>query len=530
MKILRKAVILAHRYLGVILSLMVMMWFATGITMMYAGGMPRVTPELRLERLAPLDLSRVRLSVAEAAERADVDGSRGRATMLTVLDRPAYRFDGRDTTTVFADSGEVLDDLSIAQSRGVASRFAGVSPNAIQHIATLYAVDQWTLVQSRQLPLHKFRVEDAAATELYVQPTTGEVVMQTTRRSRALAWVSTIPHWLYFAALRTNQPLWYRIVVWTSALVCVLAVLGLVLAVTQFRRTRPFRLAAAIPYAGPMRWHYVTGAVFGVFTLTFAFSGMLSMEPFAWTNAAGLQVPRTTFSGGALDLARFPRMDPEPWRELLQGGSIKELEFARIQDEPYYIVRHSGPQGEAKKPERLHQPYYVTGRAEANRLMVRAGDLEVRRDPFSAASLVARLEAAIPDAKIVESETLSEYDSYYYSRRAQTPLPVLRVKFDDPGQTWVYIDPATTQVLSAIPRLARVERWLYNGLHSLDFAFWYTSPVWDVGMIALCLGGFTTSSLGLFLGLKRARRLARRATASAGEGRPISVDPSTATR
>ena len=42
-----------------------------------------------------------------------------------------------------------------------------------------------------------------------------------------LAWVSTIPHWFYFTALRNNQPVWYRIVVWTSALVCAVAVLGL---------------------------------------------------------------------------------------------------------------------------------------------------------------------------------------------------------------------------------------------------------------------------------------------------------------
>ena len=91
------------------------------------------------------------------------------------------------------------------------------------------------------MPLHKFRVDDDEGTELYVSPQTGEVTMLTTRRSRALAWIGTIPHWLYFAALRANQPLWYRIVVWTSALACVLAVLGLILGVTQFRRAKPFR-------------------------------------------------------------------------------------------------------------------------------------------------------------------------------------------------------------------------------------------------------------------------------------------------
>ena len=61
----------------------------------------------------------------------------------------------------------------------------------------------------------------------------------------------------------------------------------------------------------------------------------------------------------------------------------------------------------------------------------------------------------------------------HYSRGRQTPLPILRVKFDDPDQTWVYVDPEVSQVVARIHELDRVERWLYNGLHSLDFSFWY---------------------------------------------------------
>src|SRR5687767_6437696 len=119
MKHVRKLVILSHRYLGIALSLLVMMWFATGITMMYVGGMPRLTPELRLERLPATDLSRVTLSVAEAAERGNVSPDGGRAMLLSVLDRPAYRFSGRGTTTVFADTGDVFEGLTVAEARSV---------------------------------------------------------------------------------------------------------------------------------------------------------------------------------------------------------------------------------------------------------------------------------------------------------------------------------------------------------------------------------------------------------------------------
>src|SRR5215204_1759507 len=113
MKLLRKTLILTHRYLGIVFSALIVMWFATGITMMYVGGMPRLTPELRLERMAPVDVARVRLTPGEAAERAEFAEPPSRATLLSVMSRPAYRFAvGGDSTIVFADTGEVADALT----------------------------------------------------------------------------------------------------------------------------------------------------------------------------------------------------------------------------------------------------------------------------------------------------------------------------------------------------------------------------------------------------------------------------------
>jgi hypothetical protein len=401
MKVLRRLLILSHRYLGIALSAMAVMWFATGFVMMYAGGMPRLTPEMRLERMPDLDLSRVRLSPADARQRigeSEAAGLQygsgsgpGRSLLLTVMDRPAYRLDGE---TVFADTGELLAPLNVSESRVVASRFLRIAEDRVHHAGTV-AGDQWTLIPGRGLPYQKFRIDDDLGTEVYVQPRTAEIANLTTTRSRTLAWLGTIPHWLYFAALRANQPLWYRIVVWTSGAVCVLAVLGLALGVIQFRKKRPFRLGAAIPYSGWMRWHYVTGVVFGVFTLTWAFSGLLSMEPFEWTNARGVEVPREALTGGDPDLSRFTALDAGTWSDVLGGRAIREIEFARIHDAHYYVVRQSPLTADVERPrERLHQPYPVTGRVEPDRVLVDARTLDVRREPFSAESLTSRLQAA----------------------------------------------------------------------------------------------------------------------------------------
>jgi hypothetical protein len=516
---LRRFLILSHRYLGIPLSFLFVVWFASGIAMIYVGGMPALSPEQRLEHLPEIDLAAVQIAPADAAKRA-LDESPARVTLLTVLGRPAYRIDG---TTVFADDGATLAPLERDAARRVAAKFLGVDEERVRYVRTVERPDQWTLLLGRELPLQKFAVDDGRGTEVYVSPATAEVALATTARTRAFAWIATIPHWFYFSALRVNQQLWSRTVVSASELGCVLAALGLVLGVVQFRKSTPFSFAKSIRYQGWMRWHYILGAFFGVFALTWVFSGLLSMEPFAWTNAEGLRVPPSTFTGGALDVSRFEPFDAAAWGALRSGRTLKEIELKRIQDEPYYVARYTAAPLPDTKRERLHQPYAVAGRAEVDSELIDATTLTPRREPFGVESLLARLQAAVPDTAVTAQDLLADYDSYYYSRNREAPLPVLRVKFADPLETWVYVDPKQSELLATVHRLNRVERWLYNGLHSLDFAFWYSKrPLWDIGMILLCAGALTSSAIGLCLGLQRLwRDVARLVRGRAPPGAPL---------
>jgi hypothetical protein len=504
---MRRALILVHRYLGIPLSVLFVLWFVTGIGMIYVGGMPSLSAQAKLERLPSLDLAAVRQTPVEAA--ASAASGFGRVSLTTVLDRPAYRFASRyGNATVFADTGEALDEIDVDAARNVAATFLAVEPSAVELIRTVESPDQWTLQMGRDMPLHKFAVNDGAGTEVYVSPFTADVRLVTTTKTRTLAWIATIPHWFYITPLRANQPVWYWTVVATSALGCLLAILGLILGVVQLDKSKPFRWSTAIRYRGAMRWHQITGLVFGVFALTWVFSGLLSMEPFDWANAESLEISGDALTGGPVELERFPAFDARRWSDVTAGRVLKELEFRRIHDEPYYLVRYTTAEAEADpRRERLHQPYYITGRGEPQHLLVDAATLAIRAEPFATDAILARLAAGAPGANIVTHETLAEYDSYYYSRGGQAVLPVLRVKFDDPLETWVYVDPALGQVLASIHRLQRVERWLYNGLHSLDFGFWYDRrPLWDIGMIVLSLGALVTSAVGMWLGFRRLRR------------------------
>jgi len=186
---MRRLLILLHRYLGIALSVLFVVWFFSGIGMMYSRGMPRLTPQLRLERLAAIDISKVHLSAADAAAKAGGSKAPNRVVLLMIMDRPAYRF---ATKTVFAETGDVMTSIGTNDALRVAAEFTKLREDQL-HVSLQTAVDQWTLSQRRQLPLYRVLVDDPAGTVLYISPQSAEVVVLTTRASRALAWVSAIP-------------------------------------------------------------------------------------------------------------------------------------------------------------------------------------------------------------------------------------------------------------------------------------------------------------------------------------------------
>ena len=177
---------------------------------------------------------------------------------------------------------------------------------------------------------------------------------------------------MYFTPLRVKDETWRQVVLWTSGVGTVLALLGILLAFSQFSSR----------YSGLMRWHYITGTIFGVFAVTWVFSGWLSMEPFFWASGGGTgnRIPQT-LSGGSLDLSSFPMIDAGTWYRVLAARSPKEVEFVRVQNEPYFVARG----------------------IEAEPALFSANPFEIRREPFSVESLMSRIQQGNPNVPVIES-------------------------------------------------------------------------------------------------------------------------------
>src|SRR5688572_19093914 len=114
---MKRFLIFTHRWLGVTLCLLFLLWFPSGIAMMY-WTFPGVTDADRLERSPALDASRIRLSAAEAYATLDTGNSPSSVRLSTFNDRPVYRFDGG--RIVYADTGEAQGEVSHLMVRRIA--------------------------------------------------------------------------------------------------------------------------------------------------------------------------------------------------------------------------------------------------------------------------------------------------------------------------------------------------------------------------------------------------------------------------
>jgi PepSY-associated TM region len=490
---LKRTLIFLHRWLGVALCLLFLVWFPSGIAMMY-WDFPGVTDEARVLHAAPLGASHVRIAPAQAWAALGEAGAPLRARLVLFDGRPLYRFQthGGDEG-VYADTGERRAHVSADMSRRIAAAWTGEPADAAT-VETIDKADQWTVQGSfRSLrPLWKYSW--ANGDEVYVSPQTGDVVQFTTTTSRIGAYLGPIPHWFYFTPLRRHQERWSAVVIYTSAIGTISAVLGVTVAALVFSPSKRYRTAGRmthIPYAGYKRWHMVLGLAAGAGAVTWAFSGMLSMDPLPVTQsaAAGEETRAAVQRAlrGPLALHAFDAQHP---RDVLASVSsapeVKELELLSVGGEPLYLA---------------------TLRPDRTRVVTLDGGVANALDEKKLGVIVANAAGT----GVAELGGVTAYDRYYLDRRGRLPLPVLLVRLNDDRRTRYYIDPRTARVTGSYNAAEWSSRWLYHGLHSLDFPWLYDHPpAWDIVMLSFMLGGTALSVTSLVLAWRVVGRALRR--------------------
>jgi hypothetical protein len=479
-----------HRTLGSGFALLLAVWFASGAVMTFAR-YPEYSESERLRDAAPIEPGSAPSLPPELADFIAAGGlETGIRVRLASLEqqltwtvenlagvRRAWR----------ASAPWQVTPLDEARARREAERRMGARST---RAALILEADQWTIGRSApgDFPLYRIAFDDAAGSEVYVAASSGEILQQSTRVERALAWLGAIPHWIYPCSLRRHRELWNASVLCLAGFGLVVSCSGLfvgIQAALARRGAQPSVLQARRQNAY-LRWHQRIGLGFGAFVSTWLFSGALSLAPFDWSGGgpSPAQLQRI-YASGALS-------SPLPIAEALarcgRDLAVKELEIAGFAGTLLAVC--SDANGQTRLVDLLEPSVSARPGLALERLRALGSALASEPGAF-------------------ELELRKAPDAYYYPTHSDPPIanPYVWLSLHDAERTAFYIDPARASLVGHFTARKRLERWLYHGLHNLDFAPLYAQRgLWRSVMLAAMLAGFTLALLGLLMRARRSRR------------------------
>jgi hypothetical protein len=559
----RKLLIYSHRWLGIGIMAMFLVWTLSGVVLMYYGH-PQITTGERLLRLQPIDFSTARVTPEQAAARAHIKPSRVRLSMYA--GRPVYRLSRNSIgnwSTVYADTGEVLAGMSREKALQWMKEFAPEYASTMTYDAYLASPDEFTRIPTLAgyLPLHRIAMNDPAGTEYYVSEKSNDIVQKTDRRGRVLAISGYVLHNLFFFRQRTWWTPLLDFIAWTAML---MALSGIVLGIWRVAFKPRFRHKGVLsftPYSGWMKWHHYAGLVFGLLSISWILSGMIPITTFpipGWaqvakrveSNGEGFIMgtpavsPASTMTkemaraitGGPLNLQRLEMENLRKAIGRIQASfAPKEMELIQFRGEPYFLAYQPPTTKEAAEHWTTNNAINLVNLPQDNAhlfVSIRHPERGVGAS-FSKEVMEQASREAMPKVPVIASEWLTEYDNYYHQtttsfelgrHKPAYVLPVLRVRYNDENQTRLYFTPSLGQMVKFDKR-DRANRWLYYGLHAMDWpGLFNRRPLWDMVTIVLLAG---LGAMSVTTMLPAFRRLKRHAVRGRKWALPPKKAPST---
>ena len=464
-----------HRWWGVLFCLLFAMWFASGIVMHFVPFPARSAD--RFAALLPVDPAGLVHGPAEAIAESGI-AEVLRVALVGRSDGPIYLISGSSTVRALRASdlgdGKIGSELVAKEIGTTYARSRGLDASGARVTGPI-AFDQWTVSGEfdSDRPLYRVTLGDGDGTELYVASTTGDVVLVTTQKARALNYFGSIAHWLYPTALRQHRLAWSALMWWLSLIATIGAGLGVI---AGLLRLSPAGRRAAPAYRGLQAWHHRLGLAFAPFILGWAFSGFLSMDD--------SRLPDSSHED-ALALAGAPAWDRLRADELHQLSAAPNFVAAPREIEWFALAGHIYRRERVGlEQQRLSLAVPETDAVSAPRAFLREEEIDAAAKPLGGD---CGLASAADDVKPTPKNA-----------------PVFRIIC---GNVWYEIDGSTGALFNRLDPARRVYHWLFGRLHTLDFPVLQSRPMLRTAVIvALCLCGLAFSLSGTVLAWRRLRK------------------------
>ena len=420
-----------------------------------------------------------RLKECEAISSLQMPQGLSALSLQQVAGRPIFLMSTAEgESQVDALAGKPIVGFLPEQMESIAARWSSAAPILKD---TLNEIDIWLIgaMPFKEFPVYHYSLNDREGSELYLSSRTGQALQLTNRESRFWAWVGAIPHWIYITKLRaTGRQPWTDTVLWLSGFGILMVICGIIVGLHSMWKARKRKGAGLSLYVKPLfRWHHLFGLFFGLFVLTWIFSGFMSLADapqLLWPihkehSARQLYADSLKVDHYRLDI-----------NHVLAADDVRRVEWMEIGKHPYYRVWTANDE-----------------------YLLDASDTVLHRVELNEADCRKAVQQVHEASERVNAMMMNNYDNYYISLSGKLALPVWRLSIDDEDGSAYYINPVNGDV-RYYNHNTRLRKWLYGGLHSFSGKFFLHHPVLRVVLMwLLLLGGAALSATGVFLGIRR---------------------------
>ena len=470
-----------HRITGCIIAGFFLMWFVTGLILIYHP-YPRLTDEQLYEKKEILpsllpDIQSIKQKAGENIKQLHIRQSQGQTLATVTTADSCFTYCCNDTTVA-------VKPITFSFLEETALKWVNAP---VIKVDTLHERVQWILYSryDRAMPIYKFYFDDPEKHELFISGKTGEVQQLTDKSQRLWAWLGAIPHKFYLPFIRKNLDLWDTSITIGGLLCFITSLTGAFVGIYVLLKRHKQKKKWEIPYR--KRWyrlHHITGLLFGLFLIAWGISGMISMQ----------RIPQWLINTNGNYIFNSSRMwgkKPLPidtyeldYRQLKTAyPDLKEVSWTHFRNIPVYTV--------------------IVGNRE---LQIDASTPEIKKLFIPEQTIIEGIQEVHGKNVNFQISLLDTYDNYYLSRTESLPLPVYRVVIDDDISSRYYISPETGYI-RYLNKNKMAKKWLFSGIHYLNIQWLLERPMlWTISLWVLCLGSAFVCLTGCWLGTKFIKR------------------------
>lgn len=467
-----------HKWLGVIMFPVFLIWCLSGFVMLFHS-FPYYDSEQLFYKQTNLNSFTHNIETIQ-----DTTLSPSSLSLQVLNNQAIYLYKGKNYT---ASNFSLIEKYT---KENLDQQVEELYQDTILKVEVMEDLDIWIPWKhlTTAFPIYKYYIDDDSKTQVYFSQKTGRIVQETTQKSRFFAYIGAIPHLFYYKWLKLKPDLYRQLIIILAIIgmiVCLSGIImGFYMSLKSWRRSYKISNYRKWSY----RWHHILGLFFGLLLFTFLFSGMLyTIQIPQWIISQKRELNfHQIWNGKELKTKDYVL----PISKILSDPrftKIKKIEWKQIDEKPYYFLY-----------KMFQEPIIID--AETND----SGRVKI----FTPQEIESIFAKRFRDTIAYTTSFISETDGYYNINK---PLSVLRFELNDADNTWIYIDSNNPGFLPSLNKSQRIRRWLYHGLHTFDIPYLFKHQILRKSILIVVLLFLSIISItGSILGIKYIKRKKKR--------------------